>query len=111
MEVEKIFGWILLLVGVLIIIWALYSSYNIFTAKSPVPEIFKMEQGEVLSQEKEDQDIQSQMGDIVKEQLKGLIPAEGIPKLFNLGIWTMLATILIFGGAQVSKLGIKLIKK
>ncbi len=109
--IEKIFSWFLILAGVLLIIWTLYFSYNIFTGTTPAPEIFKMGEEEVLSQEKENGDIQSQMGDMMKEQLKGLIPAESIPKLLNLVIWIMLATLLIFGSAQISNLGIKLIKK
>ena len=38
----KIFGWILLIAGVLMIVWTLYASYNIFTGKAVVPEIFEM---------------------------------------------------------------------
>lgn len=34
-------GWILLAAGIIIIIWGIYSSYQIFSAKSPVPELFK----------------------------------------------------------------------
>ncbi len=38
----KIFGWILLTAGVLIIVLTLFSSYNIFTGKAVIPEIFQL---------------------------------------------------------------------
>jgi len=107
----KILGWVLLLAGVLIIFWTLYSSYNIFTGEAVIPEIFEMGDGEALSQKEGTEDLQAQMEKMIGEQLKGLIPADTIPKMLNLGVWAMLAGILIFGGAQISNLGIKLIKK
>ncbi len=107
----KILGWVLLLAGVLIIFWTLYSSYNIFTGAMAMPEIFEIGNGETLSQKEGAEDLQAQMEKMIGEQLKGLIPTDTIPKMLNLGVWAMLAGILIFGGAQISNLGIKLIKK
>jgi hypothetical protein len=48
---------------------------------------------------------------MIGEQLKGMVPLDSLPKLLNLAVWSMLAFILIFGGAQIASLGIKLIKK
>jgi hypothetical protein len=107
----KIFGWALLLAGVLIIVWALYSSYSIFTGEAAIPEIFEMEEEEALSSGQGAEDLESQMGKMIGEQLQGLLPSDTIPKILNLAVWAMLAGILIFGGAQISNLGIKLIKK
>ena len=111
MNFTKIFGWILLLSGVLIIAWTLYSSYNIFTAKTAVPEIFEIGEEKALSQKEETQDLEAQMEEMIGKQLQGLLPVDTIPKMLNLAVWAMLAGILIFGGAQISNLGIKLIKK
>ena len=111
MNSTKIFGWVLLLAGVLIIVWTLYSSYNIFTGEAAVPEIFEMGKEEALSQKGGTTDIQAQMEQMIGEQLKGILPADSITKLLNLIIWSMLAFILIFGGTQLASLGIKLIKK
>ena len=107
----KIFGWVLLLAGVLIIVWTLYSSYNIFTAKTAMPELFEVGEEEALPSGEEAGDLESQMGKMIGEQLQGLLPTDTIPKMLNLAVWAMLASILIFGGAQISNLGIKLIKK
>lgn len=109
MNFRKIFGWFLLLAGAIIIFWSLYSSYNIFTAKVEIPEIFKM--AESTLPQKEVQDLEAQMQEMIGEQLKGIIPAGSIVTFFNLIAWSIFAGILIFGGAQISSLGIKLIKK
>jgi len=115
MNFTKIFGWILLLAGILIIFWALYSSYNIFTGKSAMPEIFSSAAesyggSSVAPGVGKEMEIQAQMKEMIGEQLKGFIPLDTIPKILNLAIWSMLAGILIFGGAQISNLGIKLIR-
>lgn len=112
MKLTKIFGWFLLLAGVIIIFWSLYSSYNIFTAKAAAPEIFKVAEKEAaLPQQGRVQDLQAQIEKMIGEQLKGMLPADLLPKLFNLIAWSIFAGILIFAGAQIASLGIKLIKK
>ena len=50
MNAEKIFGWGLLIAGLIIIGWTLYSSYNIFAGKTIAPEIFKVEIEEIPAQ-------------------------------------------------------------
>jgi hypothetical protein len=108
-KMEKIVGWLVFFAGLMIIFYSLYSSYNIFTGKTAVPEFFESEE-EKTSLPQEKGDIQTQMQEMIAEQLKEFIPANFIPKMLNIGIWTMLAGILIFGGAQISNLGIKLIR-
>ena len=113
MVISKIFGWIMLLVGILIIGLTLNSSYEIFTSKAQVPEIFKTST-EGTSQSEEELnlfDIEEQLNKVIGEQLKGVIPINSITKLFNLISWSILAFILIFGGSQIAVLGIKLINK
>ena len=116
-KLQKFSGWILLIIGLAIIFWCLYSSFNIFTAKSSPPQIFKIEEKEPLTpltKEKTpvtQKELQEEMEKIIGEQLKGLLPAETLPKLLNLISWSIFAGILIFGGGKISSLGIKLIKK
>ena len=115
--VAKIFGWILLISGVAIIGWTLYSSYNIFTGKAVVPEIFKMPVEETEAPAAKGgipttpTEIQEVMGKMIGEQLKGFLPVDTLPKLLDLAIWSMLTFILISGGGHISSLGIKLLKK
>jgi len=107
----KIFGWVLLAAGIILIGWTLLSTYNIFTGEVAAPEIFKVAGKEALPKEKGALDIQAQMEKMISEQLKGILPVDTIPRLLNLIVWSILAGILIFGGAQISSLGIKLLKK
>lgn len=111
----KILGVILILVGVAVIIYGLYSSYNIFTAKSEVPEIFKVPEKAISSPKKTPTEgIEAQLEKMVGEQLKTIIPTifpiEFLVQLLNLTSWSIFAGLLIFGGAQISNLGIKLLK-
>ena len=94
MVLTKIIGWLIFSIGLAIIIWTLFTSYNIFTKQTVVPQVFEME-----------------LESMVSEQLKGLLPTDFLPELLNLMSWSILAGILIFGGSQISYLGIKLIKR
>jgi hypothetical protein len=103
----KIIGWLILLLGLGLIGWTLFTSYNIFTAKSPAPSFLN----ETITQTVTPQvGLQAEMEKLIKNQLEGMIPSGFIPKFLNLTIWSMLAFLLIYGGTQVSGIGIKLIK-
>lgn len=111
MNYSKIAGWILLAAGIGLIVWTLFSSYNIFTAKADLPGFFKAPEEQIAAEKGKTQDIQVQMEKMISEQLKEILPSGAATKILNLSVWSMLAFILIFGGSQVSILGIKLIKK
>ena len=118
MKFKKILGWLLLIAGIVIISWSLYSSYNIFTGKSSAPEVFKLEQEEKESISTDffkgslggQKDIQEDMKKMVEEQIRDMIPTEFLSKLFNLISWSILAGLLILGGSRLAGLGIKLIR-
>lgn len=110
-KLQKFIGWVLLFGGLAIILWSLYSSYNIFTAKVEVPEIFKVVEKETVLSKKGTQDLEAQIEKIIGEQLKGILSSDFLPKIFNLIAWSIFAGILIFGGTQIAILGIKLIKQ
>jgi len=120
----KIAGWFLLLFGLGMILWTFYSSYNIFTAKVPAPEIFEI--GKIEEETKTPLPApetvqapgtsQTQMEKILQEQMKEMLPikemlpADVVPRLLNLVCWSIFAGIMFFGGSQIATLGIKLIK-
>ena len=111
MDYPKIIGWPVFLIGLLLIGWTLMMSYNIFTAKASAPEFFETPKEEVSIEKGTAQGLEAQFEEMIGEQIKGLIPVDTLPNIFNLTVWSMLAFILIFGGAQIAGLGIKLIKK
>ena len=105
--IKRILGLSLLFLGLIIIFYSLYSSFNIFTAKTSAPEIFKTE---IVPSQKNGEGLEAQVQQMIGEQLKGMLPANSIPQLLNLISWSIFAGILIFGGTQITTLGIKLIK-
>jgi len=115
MKPKKIIAWILIILGILVIFWTLYSSYNIFTAKTNPPGIFKLqEKKEVLEKEGFSgslEKIEQQMQEMVKEELKDIIPSEFISRILNLIAWSIFAGILIFGGSRISGIGINLLRR
>ena len=88
----------------------MFSSFNIFTGKAPVPEIFKTSVEKIVVQTTGNQDPQAQVQKMLDQQLKGMLPVDSFPKIFNLTVWSLLAGLLTIGGGQLASLGIKLIK-
>ena len=108
--IKRIFGWGLLIAGIILIGWTLYSSYNIFTGKTLAPEVFEIPSEGVSTKTGEGLDMQDQLENIIGDQLEGMLPVNAMVTFLNLGVWSLLAFILIFGGTQISSLGIKLIR-
>jgi len=114
-KIAKIFSLILLFVGLGIIFWVIFSSYNIFTGKAQAPEIFKVVEEKITTPTKgktpaTQAELQTEIEKMMQEQLKGILPADTLPKLLNLMSWAIFAGILFFGGSQIAGLGIKLLK-
>jgi len=111
---KKIFGWILLVIGVLIIVWGIWTSFQIFTAQKPVYEIFKVPTAQESFLEKEKggigAEVQEQMQQMIKEQFKEMFPPEFLVKILNLSAWWIFMMILILGGGKLAVLGITLLK-
>jgi len=111
MNITKIIGWLVFLFGISIMVFTIYNTYNIFTGESPAPQIiaFNIEnsktptEGGVLTG-------QDQITQMISQQLGNLLPLDSLPLILNLIVWTIGAGVLIFGGAQISGLGIKLMK-
>jgi len=114
METKKILGLVILISGLIIISLTLYFSYNIFTAKSPAPQIFSSKGKEVVDKDEKSktaQDPQEQINEMIGEQIKEMLPVGSLFDLLNLISWSIFAGILIFGGSRISYIGIKLMKK
>ena len=112
---KKIIGWLLLAIGLILISYILYSSYNIFTGEKEAPSLFKTSQEVEVTNTSEptspSEIAQFEMEKIMKEQLQAILPSNSITKLLNLLSWTFLAGIFIFGGSKISTLGINLLEQ
>ncbi len=137
---NKIIGYLLLTVGLVVIFWSIYASYNIFTAKKEAPRVFSYNDEGIIDLDNKDEKIEdagtikidkskladpnylksleaeqkaqveSAIKDQISGQLKEIIPEEFILKLLNLSSWSLFVFILIFAGGKFSGLGIRLLK-
>lgn len=110
MSINKIIGIVLLVAGLVVISFSLYQSYNIFTDKTPAPLIFKTS-NITNNNNAAGSDVQKQIENTVQQQINQILPSASITKILNLLCWSMFAMILIFGGSQISGLGIKMLNK
>ncbi len=106
----KILGWVLLVLGIGIIGWILYSSYNIFTNQTSVAQIFTLETQIKPQSSGLLGGIQDQIQDMLGQQIQGMIPRNTVTKLLNLTAWSIFSGIGILAGSQISGLGIKMTK-
>ena len=109
MDVSKSIGWLVFLAGMLIIVFTVYTTYNIFTGKDLPPQIIKIDVQKAKTQT--DLTGADQVGQMISEQLAGLLPLDSLPHIMNLIVWTIGASIFILSGFKISELGIKLINK
>ncbi|MFH0792114.1 MAG: hypothetical protein V1905_02780 [bacterium] len=111
--VLRLVGFILIVIGILVILYALWSSYELFTGKKPAPVIFSVPQQQNTKTDSGGIGLGSISTDIiVKELTKGLItatPNEYPSIMFNMLSWSVSAFIMIFGGSQLAKIGIGLL--
>ena len=110
MNTSKIIGIVLLAVGVLLIGWGAWQSYDIFTGKSPAPEIFKVPtvgESQVISGGTLQEQI---MQKVISEQIGNLMPPEYISQMFNLVSWSMFMMILFLAGSKIAVIGVRSIK-
>jgi len=110
MKTNKIIGLILLFLGLLIILYPLYQSYNIFTAKTAAPQIFKVTVPAVEEAPKKTSTPQQDMEKALGEQFQKLMPSAFLPKIMNLVSWSIFVSLFLLGGSKISTLGIKLLK-
>jgi hypothetical protein len=113
MTLNKIIGYILLVAGLLLILFSVYQSYNIYTGKSSAPLVFQVPSAEALSSgagQNVAQQIQDQINQSVQKQINQILPSATIAKILNLAVWSFLVFILIFAGGTISGIGVKLIK-
>ena len=106
METNKTIGYILLIVGVLLIVLPLWQTYNIFTGKSMPSQVFKKPVTLQVNPNVSALDIPGQ----VQNALIRVVPIDFIDNTLNLMTWLLLMWILIYGGGKIAEIGVKLIK-
>ncbi len=105
MTFKKIIAWTLLFLGIIIILTTLLKTFHYFQGNEPFPQVF-FEEVTPASPKAE-----NFLNDMVQEQLSSFISKESILNLLNITVYSLFAFILIFGGAKISEIGIKLLKE
>lgn len=93
------------------ILWGVWESWQIFSAKKPAPEVFTIEVGDKKIEEPVPKGPEGQVQGIIKEQLKEILPLEDVQKSFNLLSWSVFMFILIAAGGKIATVGTRLIVK
>ncbi|KKU86734.1 MAG: ATP-dependent DNA helicase [Parcubacteria group bacterium GW2011_GWA2_47_9] len=52
----------------------------------------------------------TRLSNFCPQQLQGILPADSVPKMLNLTVWSIFAWLLFLGGGQIAGVGTKLLK-
>jgi len=105
MEKNKIIGYVLLAVGLLLIILPLWQTYNIFTGKAMPSQVFQKPIALQQNPNVGALDIQGQ----IQNALIKIVPIDFIDNTLNLATWLLLLYVLIYGGGKIAEIGVKLL--
>lgn len=98
---DKLVGYILLVAGIVLIVLAVYSAYNVFAGSSHPPSLFKME----------DIGIQIPSEGGLPPQEMVFIRGDQLSMMVNMGFWFMLMYFVASAGAKIGGLGVKLARE
>lgn len=97
MKTDRTVGYSLLVVGLILIVSAVYLMVNVFTGAATPPAIFHMRSIMVTLPGAE-----SEME---------LLPGAEISKIVNMGLWTILMFFVALAGSMIGGLGVKLARE
>ncbi len=97
----KAVGYALLIAGLILIIWSIYSMYNVYTGATPPPSVIEMKSVT----------ISLPTGENAPPIQTELISGRDSSKLVNMGVWFALMTFIASAGGRISGIGVKLIRE
>jgi hypothetical protein len=96
---DKVVGYVLLIVGLILVVLAIHWAYSAFTSGSSPLSIFRWE----------NQSVSISQGDNNPPQHLD-IPGDQISKTVNFGLFLSLVTSLAWAGGLIANLGVKMIR-
>ena len=117
----KLCGWVLLFAGLGLIIHSVSTSYNYFTAKAEFPVLIVRPTppskvaaviggtADPTNTEAVQALIQTQIQNSVDQTLGNMISAGSVATMLNAAIWSIFATFLVYAGAMISGIGVKML--
>lgn len=97
----KAAGYVLLVAGLVFIIWAVYSLYNVYTGATSPPAVVEMKSVT----------ISLPTGGGAPPIQTELLSGKESSKLVNMGVWFALMTFVASAGSRIGGLGVKLIRE
>lgn len=109
-------GWVLLIIGMAIIGQTIFDSYRFFTAKAEFPAVFEQSAAKISpiaavgvnSGQDAQAMAQAQIQKSVDDAVSRILPQESINKTLNMAVWLAFAWFLVYAGAKICGIGIKL---
>lgn len=113
MNLERILGFLLLLLGLGIIGFTLFMSFQIFTGKTNPPQVFSFEEKKIETSPRDESsplgNFQELAQQTLQDQIQNIVPSGTVPTILNFTAWSFLAGLFLLGGSQIAGIGIKLI--
>ena len=97
---EKVVGYVLLAVGVVMIFFSVYLMFNVFTGASAPPSLFNFS----------DVSFPIPQPDGTSETVH-IISGQDMNRMAAMGFWYMLMFFIAYAGGKVASLGVNLIKE
>lgn len=109
--VRQLLAWILIVIGLFIFFWDIATSYYYFSAQKEFPKVFLNAQTTEINNVSSGNAIQDQIGNIVKDQIKQMIPENTVTQLLNISSWIMFASFMLWAGGKLVGMGSDFLKK
>jgi len=109
LAIKKTFGWVFVLVGMIIILITTINTMNYFTGTASFPELFQSP--EQASQSVEAGSMNDLMQSMLSDQLNSLISPGAISMMLNMSAWSLFAFFMVYVGAKIFELGLKFMKE
>jgi hypothetical protein len=93
---EKLIGYILLAIGLILIFFSIFSMYSVFTGSSPVPSLIKVNDIKILI---------PNIGETT------IFSGDAISNIINMLLWLILMIFIASGGSRIGSLGVKLLRE
>ena len=97
MKSDRTVGYALLVLGLILIVLAVYLMFNVFTGAAAPPAIFHMESITVTLPG--------------AESATEILPGAELSKVVNMGLWTILMFFVASAGSRIGGLGVKLARE
>jgi hypothetical protein len=116
--VRNLLAFLFIISGILIVFFDILNTYYYFTAQKEFPQVFAAPKGTVSSLNEAPTTptditgaLENQIGNIVKDQIQGLLPENSVSQLLNMSSWMLFASFLLWAGGRLIGLGAGFLKE